>query len=451
MLYRSFPFKEEAFLKERSKTPMWIKEGEQYLMATYARFPLVLKKGKGATVVDIDGNAYLDFVSGVAVNGLGHCDPRVVKALQKQAGTLLHVSNLYYNLPQIELAKLLVTHSFAEKVFFCNSGAEANEAAIKLARKFAKEKRDRSRFEMIAAHGSFHGRTLATVTATGQEKYQKGFDPLLPGFKHVPFGDAEAIEKAITPQTAAVLLEPIQGEGGVRVPPKGYLTEVREICDRNGLVLILDEVQTGIGRTGRLFGYEHEGIAPDIMTLAKGLGGGVPIGAMLASGEVAASFTPGSHASTFGGNPLVCAAGVAVMKEVTAPAFLKRVREQGNYLTKRLAQLQKRTSVIKEVRGVGLMVAIDLTIPALEVINKAIANGLLLNRTSDQTLRFVPPLTVRRSEIDRMLTILTEILMEEEREAGSAGPSAGRGGIGASRKAGADGPLHQTEDSDAEA
>lgn len=399
-------------MKKRSATPSWIKEGDQYLMATYARFPLVLKQGKGATVVDVDGKRYLDFVSGIAVDSLGHCDPRLVKALQKQAAQLLHISNLYYNLPQIELAKLLVTNSFADKVFFCNSGAEANEAAIKLARKFAKEKRDPSRFEIIATQGSFHGRTLATVTATGQEKYQKGFDPLLPGFRHVPYGDPEAIEKAIASQTAAVLLEPIQGEGGVRVPPKGYLTKVREICDRHGLLLILDEVQTGIGRTGRLFAYEHERVAPDIMTLAKGLGGGVPIGAMLASAEVAASFTPGSHASTFGGNPLVCAAGIAVIKQIAKEAFLKGVRDKGGYLMKKLGQLQKTTSVIKEVRGAGLIVAIDLTIPAVDVINKAMAQGLLLNRTSDQTLRFVPPLTVRKSEIDQMVDLLTEILTE---------------------------------------
>ena len=399
-------------MKKRASTPSRLKEGEKYLMGNYARFPLVLKRGKGATVIDVDGNRYLDFVSGVAVNGLGHCPPRVVKALQKQAETLLHVSNLYYNVPQIELAALLATHSFAEKVFFCNSGAEANEAAIKLARKYAKEKRDPARFEILAAHGSFHGRTLATVTATGQEKYQKGFEPLLPGFAHVPYGDADAIEKAITPQTAAVLLEPIQGEGGVRIPQKGYLANVRQICDAHGLLLILDEVQTGIGRTGRLFAYEQEGIAPDIMTLAKGLGGGVPIGAMLATATVAASFTPGSHASTFGGNPLVCAAGVAVMKQVTAPSFLKGVRERGNYLMKRLAQLQRKVALIKEVRGSGLMVAVDLTIPAPGVINKAMARGLLLNKTSDQTLRFVPPLTIRRAEIDQMLAILTEILLE---------------------------------------
>lgn len=399
-------------MKKRTATSSLIKEGDRYLMATYARFPLVLKQGRGATVVDADGNRYLDFVGGIAVDSLGHCDARLVKALQKQAAQLLHVSNLYYNLPQIELAKLLVTHSFADKVFFCNSGAEANEAAIKLARKFAKEKRDPSRFEIIAAKGAFHGRTLATVTATGQEKYQKGFDPLLPGFRHVPYGDPEAIEKAITPQTAAVLLEPIQGEGGVRVPPKGYLSKVREICDRHGLLLILDEVQTGIGRTGRLFAYEQEGIVPDMITLAKGLGGGVPIGAMLACAEVAASFTPGSHASTFGGNPLVCAAGIAVMKQVAQGPFLKGVRDKGSYLIKKLAQLQRKSSLIKEIRGVGLIVAIDLTIPALDVINKATDRGLLLNRTSEQTLRFVPPLTIRRSEIDRMIALLTEILTE---------------------------------------
>lgn len=381
-------------------------------MGNYARFPLVLKSGRGATVVDADGKSYLDFVSGVAVNGLGHCNPRVVKTLQKQAERLLHVSNLYYNLPQIELAKRLATHSFAQQVFFCNSGAEANEAAIKLARKHAKERREGGRFEILAAHGSFHGRTLATVTATGQEKYQKGFEPLLPGFAHVPYGDPDAIEKAITPRTAAVLLEPVQGEGGVRIPPKGYLAKVRQICDAHGLLLILDEVQTGIGRTGRLFAYEHEGVVPDIMTLAKGLGGGVPIGAMLATVEVAASFTPGSHASTFGGNPLVCAAGVAVMEQVASASFLKGVRDRGEYLMKRLAELQQKSGVIKEVRGMGLMVAVDLTVPAAQIINQAMGRGLLLNKTSDQTLRFVPPLTIQKREIDRMIAILSKILPE---------------------------------------
>ncbi|HZR47420.1 MAG TPA: acetylornithine transaminase, partial [Candidatus Manganitrophaceae bacterium] len=305
-------------------------------------------------------------------------------------------------------------HSFADRVFFCNSGAEANEAAIKLARKYAKGKSGPDRFEIIATHGSFHGRTLAALSATGQEKLQKGFEPLVPGFRHVPFDDPTAIEKAITPQTAAILLEPIQGEGGVRIPQKGYLKKVREICDRHGLLLILDEIQTGIGRTGRLFAYEHEGIVPDVMTLAKGLGGGVPIGALLATEEVARVFTPGSHSSTFGGNPLACAAGVAVMERLTKNrTFLKEVRDLGKYLIARLEALQRKSPLIKEVRGAGLLAAVDVTVPTIGIVEAAYQSGLLINRTSDATLRIMPPLTVRRSEIDRMVALLSKIILEK--------------------------------------
>ncbi len=381
-------------------------------MGNYARFPLVLRAGGGATVIDADGKSYLDFTAGIAVSALGHADARLVKAIADQAGRLIHVSNLYYNEPQIRLAEWLVAHSFADRVFFCNSGAEANEAAIKLARKFAQETRGQGCFEIISAQGSFHGRTMATVTATGQEKYQKGFEPLLPGFRYVPYDDAAALSKAITPQTAAVLLEPIQGEGGVRIPKSGYLAEVRKRCDRSGALLILDEVQTGMGRTGDLFAYEQTGAAPDILTLAKGLGGGVPIGAMLARASVARVFTPGSHASTFGGNPLACAAALAVAGRMTAP-FLSRVRKQGEALLAGLARLQKQTGLIEAVRGVGLMAAIDLSPaapPALSIIERAAENGLLLNRTSERTLRFVPPLIITKAEIWSMLTILGEIL-----------------------------------------
>lgn len=399
-------------MKKKPSAKAWVKEGEKVLMTTVSRFPLVFEKGTGATLIDADGKSYLDFVGGVAVNALGHSDPKFVKALRKQAGRLIHVSNYYYTPPQIQLAKLLTERSFADRVFFCNSGAEANEAAIKLARKYAKEKRGDDCFEIIATYGSFHGRTLATVSATGQEKLQKGFEPLVPGFKHVPFDDPEAIEKAVTPQTAAVLVEPIQGEGGVRLPQKGYLAKLREICDRHHLLLMLDEIQTGMGRTGRLFAYEQEGIAPDILTLAKGLGAGFPIGALLATEEVARAFTPGSHSSTFGGNPLACSAGVAVMERLTK-GFLKEVRDRGAYLLKQLSQLQRRFPAIKEVRGAGLIAAIDIDLAASEIVEEARVRGLLLNRTSDRTLRFVPPLTIRRSEIDKMIGLLSDLIAEK--------------------------------------
>jgi predicted acetylornithine/succinylornithine family transaminase len=389
-----------------------IREGDAVLMGNYARFPLVLKAGHGATVLDADRKSYLDFTAGIAVNALGHADPRLARAIADQAQQLIHVSNLYYNAPQIRLAQWLVAHSFADRVFFCNSGAEANEAAIKLARKFAKETRGDDCFEIITAHGSFHGRTMATVTATAQPKYHKGFEPLLPGFRYVPYDDLAVLAKAITPQTAAILLEPIQGEGGVRIPRPGYLAEVRKLCDRSGALLILDEVQTGMGRTGALFAYEHSPVTPDIMTLAKGLGGGVPIGAMLAREAVARAFTPGSHASTFGGNPLACAAALSVAKRMTTP-FLLRVQKQGEALRAGLVRLQKKTGKIDAVRGVGLITAIDLSPnapDALSIIQRATEEGLLLNRTSERTLRFVPPLIVTKKEIEQMLQILGSVM-----------------------------------------
>ncbi len=391
----------------------WIKQADAVLMQTYARFPLVLTRGVGATVYDINGKAYLDFVGGIAVNSLGHCDTQHVAAIVQQAKALLHVSNLYYHIPQITLAQRLIAH-FPGKVFFCNSGAEANEAAIKLARKFARDSqviKRPDRFEIIAMQGAFHGRTLATLAAAGRRQHQKGFEPMPRGFTQVPFDDCGAIESAITPKTIAVFLEPIQGEGGVRVPSPGYLSAVRRLCDRHGLLMILDEVQTGMGRTGRLFAYQHEGIVPDIITLAKGLGGGVPIGAMLATSRVAESFTPGTHASTFGGNPLVCAAAVSVVERLAKPAFLSRVKKMGDYLQKRLMQLKTRYRLIREVRGVGLMVAVDLERPvASDLVKRGYETGLLLNKTSNDTLRLIPPLTIQRIEIDAMIDRLEEIL-----------------------------------------
>ena len=312
-------------------------DSKKYLMSTYNRYPIVLRKGRGMRVWDADGKEYLDFIAGIAVNCLGHCHPRVVIALQKQAQRLLHVSNLYHIEAQIDLAKLLVENSFADKAFFCNSGAEAVEGAIKLARKYANDHSFHDKNEIITAYGSFHGRTLAALSATGQEKMQKGFEPLVAGFKNVPFNDINALEQAITKNTCAIMLEPIQGEGGIRIPSPEYLKQVRELCDRNKILLILDEIQTGIGRTGKLFAYEHFNIKPDIITLAKGLGGGIAIGAILATDAVAASFQPGTHGSTFGGNPLACSVAAATIETLLEDGFLLANCELlGKYFLKKL-------------------------------------------------------------------------------------------------------------------
>lgn len=389
-----------------------LNDSDRYLMHTYNRQPVVLRKGRGVKLWGADGKEYLDFVGGIAVNVLGHCHPKVVIAIQKQAQRLLHVSNLYHIEPQIKLAKLLCTHSFADKVFFCNSGAEANEAAIKLARKYAKEHHGQERFEIITALNSFHGRTLATVTATGQEKFQKGFEPLMPGFRYVPFNDIHAIESAINERTCAIMLEPIQGEGGVKIPSNDYLKKVREICDRNGLLLILDEVQTGMGRTGKLFAYEHYGITPDIMTLAKGLGGGAPIGAMLAIEKVASAFQPGNHASTFGGNPLVCAAAIATIETLLEDGYiLDNCNRMGKYLIEKLNQLKDYyPEKIIDIRGKGLIVAMELTSDGTSVVKACLEKGILINCTAGNVLRFTPPLIVEEKDINHLTDVLEEII-----------------------------------------
>ncbi len=395
------------------KSADWIAKGDKYIMKTYGRYPLVPVRGEGCRLWDADGKEYLDFLAGIAVNNLGHCHPKVVAALQKQAAEMIHCSN-YYNIPnQIELAELLCTHSFADKAFFCNSGAEANEAAIKLARKYAREKSgDAERYGIITAIASFHGRTMATISATGQEKVQKFFDPLLHGFTYVPFNDADALEAAVTPQTCAVMLEPIQGEGGVVVPSADYFRKVREICDRHGLLLIFDEVQVGIGRTGRLFAHEHFDVVPDVMTLAKALAGGAPIGAMLAKDEIAASFSPGTHGSTFGGNPLVTAAGVAAIRAVLEEGLLNRAEEMGEYLTGELERLKEKYSFITDVRGIGLMIGMELSVPAGDIVVKGMERGVLLNVAQDRVLRFVPPLVVTKQEVNEMIAVLDGILEE---------------------------------------
>ena len=392
----------------------WIEKSDKYIMRTYGRYPIVPVKGEGCRLWDADGKEYLDFLGGVAVNNLGHCHPKVVAALQKQAAELIHCSN-YYQIPQqIELAELLCNHSFADKAFFCNSGAEANEAAIKLARKYSRDTYGPERYEIITAADSFHGRTMATVSATGQEKVQRFFDPLLHGFKHVPFDDLDALEAAVTPTTCAIMLEPIQGEGGVNVPSPGYFQEVRRICDKHDLILIFDEVQVGMGRTGKLFAYEHFDIVPDIMTLAKALAGGAPIGTMLATDRYAAAFVPGTHGSTFGGNPLVCAAAIATLHTILEDGILNRCEELGEYLEGELESLQHRYPFVKEVRGIGLMIGMALDIPAGEIVKKGHERGVLLNVTHDTVLRFVPPLTVTKQEIDQMITILDGIFAEIE-------------------------------------
>jgi acetylornithine/N-succinyldiaminopimelate aminotransferase len=389
----------------------FFEESSRYIMNTYNRFPVILRKGRGMKVWSSDGKEYLDFVGGVAVNILGHCHPRVVVAIQKQAQRLLHVSNYYYIEPQLKLAKLLVEHSFADKVFFCNSGAEANEAAIKLARKYSKEQINPQCFEIIAAKDSFHGRTLATLTATGQEKFQRGFEPLVPGFKHVPFNDIGKIGKMITKDTCAIMLEPIQGEGGVRLPDQNYLKEVRELCNENNLLFILDEVQTGMGRTGKFFAYEHFGFTPDIMTIAKGLGGGVPIGAMLAIDKVASAFQPGTHATTFGGNPLVCAAAVATIETLLEDGFiLDQCNRMGEYFIEKLEQLKEEfPSLIIEIRGKGLLLGMELTRNGDSIVRSCLEKGMLINCTAGNVLRFIPPLIVRQRDIDNLVDVLEEV------------------------------------------
>jgi len=382
---------------------------EKYIAHTYNRYPLLLVRGKGTRVWDLDGKEYLDFFAGLAVCNLGHCHPKVVKAIQDQAEKLIHVSNLYYIEPQIQLASLLCKHSFAGKVFFCNSGAEANEGALKLARKYAKEKIGEDRYEVITMENSFHGRTLATLTATAQKKYHKGYGPLMPGFKYVPFNDLKAVREAIGPKTCAILLEPIQGEGGVNIPSEGYLKGLREICDEKGILLILDEVQVGMGRTGKLFAYEHEDMKPDLLTVAKSLAGGVPIGALLIRDEIAKSFEPGDHASTFGGNPLATAAGVAALSAILEEGMLDHCQRVGEYFLSRLEEIKKKFPFVQEVRGRGLILGMELKIEGAEIVKKMMKKGFLINCTAGNVLRFLPPLIVTEEEVDRMIKALEEV------------------------------------------
>jgi len=391
----------------------WQELEKKVFMPVFKRTPVTLVRGKGMKVWDDTGKEYLDFVAGIAVTSLGHCHPVLVNALTKQAATLIQTSNLYYTIPQLQLAELLVKTSCLDRVFIGNSGAEAVEGAMKLARRYGKLKLDGA-YEIITTHESFHGRTLATTAATGQNKFQEPYTPLPTGFVNVPFNDVEAIKKATTRLTCAVMLEPIQGEGGVNVPDDDYLRKVRAWCDEKGLLLILDEIQTGIGRTGSLYAYQQYGVEPDIMTLAKGLGGGVPIGAFLAK-EAACVFKQGEHGSTFGGNPLVCAAGYAVLSYIIDNHIPGHVQKVGSYLYDGLVNLAGKYDAITGVRGKGLLLALGLKDEiSADLVLKCMEKGLLVNNVKPDALRLMPPLVVTEKEIRKALDILDKVFKERQ-------------------------------------
>ena len=387
----------------------WLNRAQTVIMNTYSRFPLVIAKGNGCRVEDTAGKSYLDFVAGVAVNSLGHCNDAIVKAINAQLTELIHSSNLYFNKPSIEVAEALTRLSGFNKVFFCNSGTEANEAAIKLARKFSKQLKGEHCTEVISLENSFHGRTFGALSATGQVKHQKDFSPLLTGFKIIPV-DLEKLKETVSDKTSAIIVEPIQGEGGVISIPLPFLKALREICDENHITLIFDEIQCGIGRTGHLFAYEGIGIKPDAMTIAKGFGGGFPIGALLANDKLAQTFQPGDHGSTFGGNPIACSAALVVLNEVTKSGFLSHVETVGSHLQRALLQLKIKYQTIIAVRGIGLMQAVELDRPASPIIEACIEKGLLLALAGPKVLRFLPPLTISSSEIDEGVSILDQVL-----------------------------------------
>jgi acetylornithine/N-succinyldiaminopimelate aminotransferase len=387
-----------------------IKQADTVIAKTYQRFPIVIESGEGCLLRDTDGKTYIDFVAGIAVCNLGHANSIIADVIAAQARKLLHVSNLYYTLPQVALASLLTEKSFADRVFFCNSGAEANEAAIKLARKYFYEKGESGRFRIIAMAQSFHGRTMATLSATGQDKIKKGFAPVLEGFEFVPFNDIDALRARMAPDICAVLIEPIQGEGGVRCPDPDYLKAVRSLCDATGTLLIFDEIQTGLGRTGTLFAHEHFGVTPDIMTLAKALANGLPMGAMLARESVAEAFGPGAHASTFGGTPIVAAAALEVVKIISDKAFLENCTAMGRYFKDQLMVLKAKYATILDVRGEGLLLGMELDTAGGPVVKACMERGFLINCVQEKTLRFVPPLVITRAQVDALIRCLDEVL-----------------------------------------
>lgn len=387
---------------------------KKYFMNTFGnRTPVCFDHGKGINLWDLDGKKYYDFLAGIAVSALGHSHPKLINAIKEQAEKLIHCSNLYYIEPQARLAKILVENSCADKVFFANSGAEANEGAIKLARIYFKKKGMPEKFEIITLEKSFHGRTLATIAATGQDKYQKPFSPLTPSFLKVPINDLEALRNAINDSTCAIMIEPIQGESGVNLTTLEYMQGVRKLCDEKGIFLIFDEVQCGLGRTGKLFAYEHLGIEPDIFTLAKALGGGFPIGALCAKKHVASAFEPGDHGSTFGGNPLACAAGLAVMDTMINNNLVKNSEEMGSYFIDKLSTLANKYDFVKEIRGKGLMIGIQLSIEkAVEIKNKCFDKGYLIGSVGNNIIRLLPPLIITKEDIDGMVDVLDNIFQE---------------------------------------
>lgn len=389
----------------------WMEKSSRLFVNTYGRFPVVMVEGSGCRLKDAEGKEYLDFLAGIAVCSLGHCYEPVTRAICDQAARLVHVSNLFHTIPQTELAELLVDNSFADRIFMANSGAEANEAAFKLARKYGGE----NRYEIISLEGSFHGRTLATVAATGQRKFHQGFEPLPQGFVHAPFGELEQLAAMISEKTCAILCEPLQGEGGVRPLKKEYLQKIRQLCNQHDLLLIFDEIQVGLGRTGSLFAYEQFGVTPDILTLAKALGNGLPIGAMLTSEKVATSFAPGDHASTFGGNPVACAGAVAVVKTLLENGFLAEVVKKGEYLAQSLLSVAREFPHLADgTRGMGLIQSLVLTETGVRqgsaIVNSLFEHGVLANFAGNKVIRFIPPLIVGEDEIDEMLNRLKEVL-----------------------------------------
>lgn len=392
-----------------TKTEKIIDKYKKFIMPAYTQTDVVFTNGSGVKIWDAEGKEYLDFFPGWAVSGLGHCHKKVVSSIKKQAARLIHVSNNYYNELQAELAEKIVSHSFDGKLFFANSGAEANECAIKLARKYGSKT---ARFEIITMEKSFHGRTIATLTATGQDKVKHGFEPLLEGFKIVPFNDIDAVKGAVGDKTVAILAETIQGEGGINVADESYLKGLRKLCDERDMLLIFDEVQTGMGRTGEMFSYKNFNVQPDVMTLAKSLGGGMPIGAAIAAKRVADTLTPGSHASTFGGSPIVCAAAIATIEAIEEEGLLDNAKKMGGYLKSKLEALKKNFSFITEIKGIGLMLGVELAVDGVRVFEECFKRKLLINCTQGNVLRLMPPLVVTKTDIDKAIGILKEALMK---------------------------------------